>query len=404
MTPTEDPADVEALADAVATGALPFDVVVSGGPGLPDGAGPALRAGPGQVRARRRPAAVDRRAGRPGSGAARRAGRAIAVHCVTRAELIVALAAWDEVGAEPGDRIEHGAVIPVELVAGSAGAGPGRRDPAVVRRRPRRPVPGRRRPRRPSTTCGAAGRCSTPASASPPAPTPRSATPTRGGPIAAARDRTTPSGVVLGPAERITAERALAMFLTPLDDPAGPPRRVEVGAPADLCLLATPLPERPRRPRRHHRRRHHPRRRRPRLICQLLYQNDHDRVVLVQQLARTARARRPRGGVAGVPTVAGHGPGCVRGQCDRRHRLRRAGRGAGLLPPVVRRQPDAVVGLLRHDGARRGPHRADQDRHRRGRRRHPLQRRHGGRPRHDQPHRARAGCSAPSARATRRCG
>ena len=46
---------------------------------------------------------------------------------------------------------------------------------------------------------------------------------------------------MLGPAERITAERALAMFLTPLDDPAGRPRRVEVGAPADLCLLATPL-------------------------------------------------------------------------------------------------------------------------------------------------------------------
>ncbi|MET0325948.1 MAG: amidohydrolase family protein, partial [Ilumatobacteraceae bacterium] len=61
--------------------------------------------------------------------------------------------------------------------------------------------------------------------------------------IAAARDRRTPSGVVLGPADRITAERALAMFLTPLDDPAGLPRRVQVGAPADLCLLTTPLPE-----------------------------------------------------------------------------------------------------------------------------------------------------------------
>ena len=48
---------------------------------------------------------------------ARRAGRSIAVHCVTRAELVLALAAWDVVGARPGDRVEHGAVIPAELLA-----------------------------------------------------------------------------------------------------------------------------------------------------------------------------------------------------------------------------------------------------------------------------------------------
>ena len=59
--------------------------------------------------------------------------------------------------------------------------------------------------------------------------------------IAAARDRTTPDGRVLGPDERITARRALDLYLAPLDDPAGPPRRVAVGAPADLCLLAEPL-------------------------------------------------------------------------------------------------------------------------------------------------------------------
>jgi predicted amidohydrolase YtcJ len=59
--------------------------------------------------------------------------------------------------------------------------------------------------------------------------------------IAAARDRTTPSGAVLGAGERIAARRALDLFLAPLDDPAGPPRRVQVGAPADLCLLADPL-------------------------------------------------------------------------------------------------------------------------------------------------------------------
>ena len=59
--------------------------------------------------------------------------------------------------------------------------------------------------------------------------------------IAAARDRETPSGVVLGPAERIPAARALALFLAPLTDPGGTARRLELGAPADLCVLDRPL-------------------------------------------------------------------------------------------------------------------------------------------------------------------
>lgn len=42
-----------------------------------------------------------------------RAGRGIAAHCVTRLQLVAFLAA----GPRPGDRIEHGAVIPEELIA-----------------------------------------------------------------------------------------------------------------------------------------------------------------------------------------------------------------------------------------------------------------------------------------------
>ena len=48
---------------------------------------------------------------------AHRAGRPVAVHCVTRAGLLLALAAWREVGSAPGDRIEHGSVMPLEVVA-----------------------------------------------------------------------------------------------------------------------------------------------------------------------------------------------------------------------------------------------------------------------------------------------
>ena len=38
------------------------------------------------------------------------------MHCVTRVQLVLTLAALDAAGRLPGDRIEHGAVIPAELV------------------------------------------------------------------------------------------------------------------------------------------------------------------------------------------------------------------------------------------------------------------------------------------------
>jgi predicted amidohydrolase YtcJ len=49
--------------------------------------------------------------------AAHQAGRNVAVHCVTLAELMLALAAWDEAGSIAGDRIEHGAIIPAHAIA-----------------------------------------------------------------------------------------------------------------------------------------------------------------------------------------------------------------------------------------------------------------------------------------------
>src|SRR5450756_1004243 len=44
------------------------------------------------------------------------AGRPVAVHCVTRVQLVLTLAALNAAGRLPGDRIEHGAVIPVETI------------------------------------------------------------------------------------------------------------------------------------------------------------------------------------------------------------------------------------------------------------------------------------------------
>src|SRR5204862_3556523 len=51
-----------------------------------------------------------------GIAAARRQARAVAVHCVTREALLLTLAAFEEAGTVPGDRIEHGAVVPVESI------------------------------------------------------------------------------------------------------------------------------------------------------------------------------------------------------------------------------------------------------------------------------------------------
>ena len=43
------------------------------------------------------------------------AGRAVAIHAVTRAENVAAVTALAEAGPFPGDRIEHGSVLPADL-------------------------------------------------------------------------------------------------------------------------------------------------------------------------------------------------------------------------------------------------------------------------------------------------
>jgi predicted amidohydrolase YtcJ len=44
------------------------------------------------------------------------AGRPVAVHCVTRVQFVLTLAALEAAGRLPGDRVEHGAVIPAETI------------------------------------------------------------------------------------------------------------------------------------------------------------------------------------------------------------------------------------------------------------------------------------------------
>jgi predicted amidohydrolase YtcJ len=158
--------------------------------------------------------------------------RRVAVHCVSRESLILTIAALQEVGAVPGDRIEHGSVIHPDLDATLAAMG------VVVVTQPdflRTRGDAYLRDVAPDATLRSAG---VPVVVSSDAPY-GSADPWRV--IASAHQRRTLTGHVLGPDERVSPHQALAGYLTQPDDPAGPPRTVSVGADARLCVLRVPL-------------------------------------------------------------------------------------------------------------------------------------------------------------------
>lgn len=167
---------------------------------------------------------------------ARRARRGVAVHCVTRESLVLTLAAIEAVGPAPGDRIEHASVVPPEIIGMMARLGP-----AVVTQPGFLATRGDHYARDvdpddvphlyPYAGLLAAGVKVAPSSDAPHAPTDPWAT------IRAAADRRAPSGLVLGVDERVHPAVALAGYLSPADDPGGPPRRLERGAAADLCLV-----------------------------------------------------------------------------------------------------------------------------------------------------------------------
>jgi len=175
------------------------------------------------------------------------AGRPVAAHCVTREALVLLLAALSDAGPRPGDRIEHAALVPPELVPELARLGvrivtqPGfladRGDDFL------RDVPLADRPD--LYRCATLLRAGIPVALSSDAPF---------GPldpwavIAAATTRRTPGGQVAGPGERITFRQALDAYLAPPGDPGGPPRRVSPGVPADLIVLRAPLAEAARLP------------------------------------------------------------------------------------------------------------------------------------------------------------
>jgi len=170
---------------------------------------------------------------------AHRASRAVAFHCVTRTDLVFALTALREAGSVQGDRIEHAAIVPPELLSDIHELGLtivtqphfiAERGDAYLR-----DVAAddqtwlyRLRGFLDAGVSLAAGSDVPYGDANPWAA------------MHAAVNRRSENGVVMGAAESLTPEQALRLFLSPLHAPYAAPRRVAVGESADLCLLAMP--------------------------------------------------------------------------------------------------------------------------------------------------------------------
>jgi predicted amidohydrolase YtcJ len=161
---------------------------------------------------------------------------------VTAAGLVLALAAWEEVGVQPGDRIEHGSVIPDECVPMLATRGlTVVTQPNFVAERGDDYLAEVDAADQPFLyRCRSLLDAGVPVAFGTDAPF-GDADPWKA--IAAAVHRRTASGAALLPAEGVDAQTALALFLSHPRAPGGPSRRIETGAPADLALLDAPLAE-----------------------------------------------------------------------------------------------------------------------------------------------------------------
>ncbi len=167
---------------------------------------------------------------------AHRAGRPVAVHSVTRTSAVLAVAAWEAAGAVPGDRMEHGGVLPPDAVAHLSVLGiTVVTQPSFIAARGDRYL----RDVEPGDLphlyrCASLERAGVAVGGSTDAPfgpeDPWAA-------MAAAVDRRSRAGIVVGDGERVTPERALGLFLSDPAAPGGRPRCIGPGRAADLCLL-----------------------------------------------------------------------------------------------------------------------------------------------------------------------
>lgn len=236
MTPYSAAGEFDALIDARRRGDLPQRLMVTGGPPLVNVAvDGAVSAGPVKIVLRDGGfAALDEVVS--WIVAAHAHDRGVAIHAVTRVSLALAVAALAEATPHERDRIEHCSVAPPELRREVARLG------VTVVTQPNfvadrgdqylEDVDPEDQPHlypfRSLLDAGIRLAAGTDAPFG-------HADPWRS--IAAAVTRRTASGVSLSPDQALAPRRALELFLGAPDQPAGPPRRIAIGAPADLCVV-----------------------------------------------------------------------------------------------------------------------------------------------------------------------
>ncbi|NRA34365.1 MAG: amidohydrolase family protein [Polyangiaceae bacterium] len=165
--------------------------------------------------------------------------RQVAIHCVTRTELVFATAAFAAAGVIRGDRLEHAAVAPpdaLKLVAASPLTIV--TQPQFIRQRGDQYLEDVSPADQPwlyrcqgwlEAGVHLGGGTDAPFGDADPWVC-----------MQAAVDRKTAKGQCIGAKEALSPEQALALFTTPPACPGGIPRRVQVGVAADLCLMTKP--------------------------------------------------------------------------------------------------------------------------------------------------------------------
>lgn len=172
-------------------------------------------------------------------GRAHLGARPVAVHCVTRVQLVLTLAALEVTGTIPGDRIEHGALIPVELLPSLVRFGlvvvtqpnfvTERGDQYLAEVPPSDQADLWRGRSLVDAGVGVAAGTDAPFGSSDPWLA-----------IRAAIRRRTSSGQIMGAAEAVDDAVALRWWWGSASAPAQP-RKLAVGAPGDLVVLDVPL-------------------------------------------------------------------------------------------------------------------------------------------------------------------
>ncbi len=240
-TPTNSGAEVGIFRQAIARGDLLQGVLMMGSEGLEITGQPGLSRGAAKIHLRE---AVlppfDEMADQIACSHAAR--RPVAVHCVTEAELIFTLGAFQDAGAMSGDRIEHAGITPPDALPLIADLGL-----TVVTQ--------------PNFIAERGDAYLTDVDAADHASLYRlrafldAGIPLGGGTDApfggadpwaameAAVSRRSASGSRIGADEALTPEQALVLFLGDPHSPGGPARAIQAGGPADLCLLDRPWAE-----------------------------------------------------------------------------------------------------------------------------------------------------------------